>query len=256
MSTSSRFDLSGKVAVVTGGTRGIGRAIALGLADAGAHVAVASRDDARCAEVAAEIAARGVRALGVRCDVTSEQDVRELFTRVAGELGGTDVLVCSAGIAALAPALTVARAEIDRMMTLHLNGAVTAAQHAAAQMIGGRGGGAILFVSSIWGLGARPQSLAYGAAKAALAHAVKVLAVEWAEHGIRVNGLAPGFVQTDMTASVASVPGLWEKNVRRIPLKRAAQPEELAGPAVFLCSAAASYVTGHILVVDGGERAC
>jgi len=252
MSTMDRFRLDGRVAVVTGGSRGIGQAIALGLADAGANVAVASRDGARCAEVAAQLAHRGVRGIGIACDATREQDVGELFERVAADLGGTDVFVHCAGLASSSPSSETGREELRTMMDVHLLGGIAGAQRAAAQMRE-REGGAILLVTSVWGLGGASRMLAYGAAKAALAHAVKVLAVEWAREGIRVNGLAPGFVETDMTAELPD--RARQKLVERSPLRRAATPAEMAGPAVFLCSPAASYVNGHVLVADGGERA-
>ncbi len=238
--------MDGKRAVVTGGSRGIGRAIAEALAAAGAHVVVSSRSAEACAAVA-----RAIGGDAVACDVANLGQVDALFERVA-DLGGCDVFVSAAGLASSAPAAQVPASELRRMMDLHFVGATRGAQCAAAQMRA-RGGGAVLFVTSVWGLGGQPSTLAYGAAKAALAHAVKVLAVEWARDGIRVNGLAPGFVDTDMTAGL---PGpLRDKLLSRVPLRRAARPEEMAGPALFLCSDAASYVTGHVLVADGGERA-
>jgi len=252
MGLTDAFRLDDRVAVITGGSSGIGRAIALGCADLGADVVVAARRAERCAEVAAAAAERGVRGLGVRCDVTSDDDLEALFERVSEELGGTDVFVHAAGVSGPTPATDVGRADLARMMAIHVEGAVSGAQHAARQMEA-RGGGAILFVTSVFGLGGESHTLAYGNAKAALAHAVKVLAIEWARRGIRVNGLAPGLVDTDMTAELPDV--VREKLLRRIPLRRAATPDEIAAAAVFLCAPAASYVTGEILVADGGERA-
>jgi NAD(P)-dependent dehydrogenase (short-subunit alcohol dehydrogenase family) len=240
---------SGKVAVVTGGSRGIGRAIALGLGRAGVTVAVASRDGEACGRVAAEI---GGGAIGVACDAAAPGDLEQLFERVRAELGGTDLLVHAAGLSSVAWASDVPRDELVRQLDVHYVGAVAAAQRARRQMIE-RGGGAILFVTSVWGLGAQPASLAYGAAKAALVQAVKVLAVEWARDRIRVNGLAPGLVETDMTAEMTKE--VRDKLVSRIPLRRAATPDEMVGPALFLLGDGASYVTGHVLVADGGERA-
>ncbi len=179
MAIGDQLRLDGKVAVVTGGSRGIGRAIALGLAQAGAHVAVASRDGGACATTAGEIAHLGVRGLGIACDVASADDVGRLFDEVAAKLGGVDVLVHCAGFANGAPAAEVTADEIRSMIDVHVLGGVLAAQRAAAQMRA-RGGGAILLVTSVWGLGGAAGTLAYGMAKAALAHAVKVLAIEWA----------------------------------------------------------------------------
>jgi 3-oxoacyl-[acyl-carrier protein] reductase len=202
--------------------------------------------------VAGEIARRGVRGLGLSCDVTDEESTTHLFDQVAAELGGADIFVHAAGIAGGGLASDTSRDEISRMLDIHLLGGITASQRAGIQMEA-RGGGAILLVTSIWGLGGATGTLAYGVAKAGLAHAVKVLALEWARKKIRVNGLAPGLVDTDMTAELSDAAR--DKMVARIPLRRAADPEELAGPALFLVSDAASYVTGEVLVVDGGERA-
>lgn len=238
------FRLDGKRAVVTGASRGIGRAIAETFANAGAEVVVSSRSLPACVEVAEPIGGHAIA-----CDVSDPEAVDALFDRVE-ELGGSDVFVANAGLSSSAFARDVDRAELQRMLDVHFLGAIQGAQRAAAQM---SEGGAILFVSSIWGLGGHPMSLAYGCAKAALAHAVKTLAIEWARDGIRVNGLAPGFVDTAMTEELD--PAVKDKLLKRVPMRRDAQPIEMAGPALFLCSEAASYVTGHVLVADGGERA-
>lgn len=247
MSALDAFRLDGRVAVVTGGSRGIGRAVAEALRDAGADVWVTSRS--------AESAHERAEAIGVRgagCDVTDAAQVAALFEAVAAESGGTDVLVCAAGLSSAAKAADVSLAEMRRMHELHVLGSLTCAQAAHPQMKA-RGGGAVLLVTSVWGLGGQPGTLPYGVAKAGLAHAVKVMALEWARDGIRVNGLAPGFVETAMTAEVA--PAIKEKLIGRVPMRRGARPEEMAGPALLLCSDAASYVTGQILAADGGERA-
>lgn len=238
------FRLDGKRAVITGASRGIGRAIAEAFATAGAEVVVSSRNQKSCDEVAQAIGGHGIA-----CDVANPEAIDALFAHVE-ELGGTDVFVANAGLSSSAWAHDVDRAEMQRMLDIHFLGAIQGAQRAAAQM---SKGGAILFVSSIWGLGGQPTALAYGCAKAALAHAVKTLAIEWAREGIRVNGLAPGFVDTAMTEELD--PAVKDKLLKRVPMRRDARPDEMAGPALFLCSEAASYVTGHVLVADGGERA-
>ncbi len=242
--TNGRLD--GRVAVVTGASRGIGHAIAAGLAARGARVVVSARDAARCAETAARLGG-----VGIPCDVADDAQVRALFEQVH-DLGGADVFVSCAGLGGGHLAARTERADLQAMLDVHFLGAMTGARLAAEQMRS-KGRGAMLFVTSIWGLGGASGTLAYGAAKAALAHAVKVLALEWARDGIRVNGLAPGYVATDMTADLPDAAR--DKMLSRIPLRRAARPEEMAGPACFLCSDEASYVTGHVLVADGGERA-
>jgi NAD(P)-dependent dehydrogenase (short-subunit alcohol dehydrogenase family) len=241
-----RGRLDGKLAVVTGASRGIGFAIARGLADRGARVIVSSRDPESCSRAATELGG-----LGVACDVADDAQVHALFDAVASH-GGADVFVSCAGLGGGRLAAKTDRAELQSMLDVHYLGAMTAARLASEQMRA-KGGGAMLFVTSIWGLGGASGTLAYGAAKAALAHSVKVLALEWARDGIRVNGLAPGYVATDMTADLPDTAR--DKMLSRIPLRRAARPEEMAGPACFLCSDDASYVTGHVLVADGGERA-
>jgi 3-oxoacyl-[acyl-carrier protein] reductase len=250
--TPAAFRLDGQVAVVAGGSRGIGRAIALGLAQAGADVVVASRRIEACTAVAGEIEALGRRALAVACDTSKQDEVAPLLDRSERELGPCGVAVYSAGLSEVGAAKDASRDALQRMVEVHYLGAVELAQRAAAQMRA-RGGGSILFVTSVWGLGGHPSQLAYGGAKAAMAHAARVLAIEWARDGIRVNAIAPGLVETDMTKDLPD--DARDKLVRRIPLRRAARPDEMAGPAVFLCSPAASYVTGQILAADGGERA-
>lgn len=247
-----RFRLDRKVAVVTGGSRGIGRAAVHALAEAGAVVVIASRDEARCMAAAKEIEREGREAYAVPCDVAREDDLVRLFDRVKSMCGGTDVLVHAAGLSSVALAEKTARAELERMMQVHYLSGVRASQLAAAHMRE-RGGGSIVLTSSVWALGAATASLAYGSAKAALAHAAKVLALEWARHHIRVNAVAPGLVETDMTSELDD--RARAKLLDRIPMRRMGTPEELAGPIVFLASPAASYLTGHVLVVDGGERA-
>jgi len=246
------FRLDGKVAVVTGGSRGIGKAIALGLGRAGADVVIASRNEEECRRVADEVCAMGRKALAAKCDVSAPADVATLFDRVASSCGGTDVLVCCAGLSSVARAEDVSRVELQRMLDVHFLGAMEASQRAFAQMKS-RDGGSIVVVGSIWGLGAQPLSIAYGCAKAALHHAVKVMAVEWAPFAVRVNGLAPGYVDTDMTAEIDAT--VRDKFLKRVPMRRMATPSEMVGPAVFLSSSGSSYVTGQVLVADGGQRA-
>jgi len=240
--------LEGKLAVVTGGSRGIGRAIAAGLHAEGARVLLASRKLASAVAAAEEL---GEGAEGVACDVSTASDVERLFARAQAH-GGADVLVCAAGIASTSPAAQTPAEELDAMLSVHLHGAVSAAQAAYPQMRE-KGEGSVLMVTSVWGLGGQPGSLAYGSAKAALAHAVKVMAIEWARYGIRVNGLAPGLVDTEMTAVMDDA--VRAKLSSRVPMRRAATPEEMVGPALMLTSALGSYLTGQTLVVDGGERA-
>jgi len=240
-------------AVVTGGSRGIGRAVALAYARHGADVCIASRDLEKCRAVAAEIDSVGRRSLAVSCDVSKSDDVRALFDRVA-EWGGCHHLFAGAGQGGVSPSASLERADLQYMLDMHLLGAFECAKLAAAQM-DAAGGGSITFVSSIWGLGAQRMAVPYGASKAAVAHMTKILAVEWAPRKIRVNALAPGLIATDMTAMIMGDPGLKDRMLKSIPMRREGTPDEVSGAAVYLASPEASYTTGHVLVVDGGVRA-
>ena len=241
------FSLEGQRAFITGGSRGIGGAIAGALAAAGAKVNIAARSPGPCEEKAKSLGGRAFP-----CDVTDHDALLAAMSAAGGE-AGLDIYVACAGASHAGAAASVALEDLQRMFDIHVKAAVDGAQIAAAQMREAGKGGAILLVTSVWGLGGQPGTLAYGTAKAALAHAVRILAIEWARDGIRVNGLAPGFVETEMTADVGDkVRG---KLLSRVPMRRAAKAEEMAGPALFLCCPAASYVTGQILAADGGERA-
>lgn len=244
--------LDSKIAVVTGGSRGIGRAIAHRFAAEGARVVVSSRSAESCEAALASLEAAGGEGLAISCDVTDTESIDQLFEATATQLGGVDIFVHCAGLSSVGLAKDVEMSAVQEMLDVHYRAGVYASQRAREQMLD-REGGAILLVSSIWALGGQPASLAYGSAKAALAHSVKVMAVEWARYGIRVNGLAPGYVETDMTAEMDDLTR--DRLLKKIPMRRGAHPDEMAGPAVFLCGPAASYVTGQILVADGGERA-
>ncbi|MFT5358024.1 MAG: 2-deoxy-D-gluconate 3-dehydrogenase [Polyangiales bacterium] len=247
MNTLAGFSLQGQRALVTGGSRGIGGAIADGLAAAGAEMNIVARSSGPC-----EAKAKALGGRAFPCDVT-QHDAFKLAMDAAGGDPGLDIFVACAGASHSGSASSLAMSDLQRMFEIHVKAAIYGAQLAAEQMRKAGKGGSILLVTSVWGLGGQPGTLAYGTAKAALAHAVRVLAIEWARDNIRVNGLAPGFVDTDMTADVGDV--VRGKLLARVPMRRAAKPEEMAGPALFLCSPAASYVTGQILAADGGERA-
>lgn len=239
------FSLANKRALITGGSRGIGGAIASAFAQAGAEVVVNSRSATAC-----EDKAKSIGGMALPFDVLDRHAVDAAWEKL--EPHGVDILVTAAGLAHAAPAESTSFEDLTHMWQLHVAGAISLAQKSAKGMAQ-RGGGSILFVSSIWGLGAQRGSLAYGSAKAALIHAAKVMAIEWAPTNVRVNALAPGFVDTKMTSGLGE--NIREKFVKRIPLGRIASPEEMVGPALLACSEAGSYMTGEVLVVDGGGRA-
>jgi NAD(P)-dependent dehydrogenase (short-subunit alcohol dehydrogenase family) len=250
------FDLSGKVAVVTGGGSGIGRQMAEGLAESGANLVLCARKAERCEQAAAELEALGVRALGLGCDVREPDQVEAVVGRTVDELGSVDVLVNNAGTVWGATPEEMPLEGWQKVVDVNLTGAFLFAQAAGRAMIE-RGGGAIVNIASVAGLhGAPPEfvnTVVYHATKGGVIAFTRDLAWKWAQHGIRVNAIAPGWFPSDMSKFVLDLQG--EELVRRIPLRRFGGPEDLKGAVVFLASPASAYVTGHTLVVDGGQSA-
>jgi NAD(P)-dependent dehydrogenase (short-subunit alcohol dehydrogenase family) len=246
------FDLSGRKAFVTGASRGIGRAIAEGLARAGADVAVAARGLAGLAETAAAIEAAGRRAVPVAMDVSSVAECRAGTARAAAALGGLDILVNNAGTEEVCPSLDVEEALWDRILDTNLKGAFFAAQAAARAMRDAGRGGAILNICSLTSEIGIPTAVPYGASKTGLLGMTRALAAEWAPLAIRVNAIAPGYFRTAMTEGFYADPGWQARMLAKIPLGRFGGLGDLVGAAVFLSSDAAAYVTGTCLPVDGG----
>jgi 3-oxoacyl-[acyl-carrier protein] reductase len=244
------FDLTGKVAVVTGGSRGIGRATTVALASHGAHVVVGycTREDA-AREVLSSIEQTGGRAEAICFDVTDTDATDRAITAVARRLGRLDILVSNAGVSSNALLLEVADAEIERLLSVNTKGALHCARSALKAMIRARSG-RIILVSSVAGDMGNAGQAAYAASKAALIGLGKSLAREYADRCITVNVITPGFVETDMTA------GLSEQQragmLAGVPLRRAAKAAEVAAAVVYLASEEAAYVTGHTLRVNGG----
>lgn len=250
-----RLRLDGKVAVVTGSSRGIGAAIALGFAEAGATVVVNGRSDASANAGAEAIRATGGAAFPIAADVTKSAEVERLLNEATGRFGRVDIMVNNAGISEFYKrAEAITEDDWDSVMSGNLK-PVFLGCSAAGRRMKEQGGGIILNVTSIGGLTALPRLLAYCTAKAGIVQITRVLAVEWAQHGIRVNAIAPGWVETDMARGLLEHPVYGAQLMQRTPMNRAARPEEIAGAAVYLASAAASFVTGHILAIDGGWTA-
>ena len=246
-----RADLSGRVALVTGASGGLGAHFAGVLAEAGAAVAVAARRLDACRAVAEAIAARGGDALALTLDVAEAASVRAAVAAATARWGRLDILVNNAGIAAAAPALDLAEAAWDAVLDTNLKGAFLTAQAAAAAMRAG-GGGSIVNVASILGTRVAGGVAAYAASKAGLLQLTRALALEWARHGVRVNALCPGYVETEINRGFfASAAGA--AMLKRVPQRRLGRPEDLDGPLLLLCSDASRYMTGAEIAVDGGH---
>jgi len=248
----SRFSLEGKVALVTGGSRGIGRASALALADAGAHVVVSSRKIADLEAVAEEIRAKGVRALAVAAHNAKIEESRMLIERVVKEFGRIDILMNNAGTNPYyGPLLEQDEKTYEVTMNVNLKGVLFLSQ-LAAKIMKEQGGGSIINISSIGGLRAGDLGV-YSVTKAGLIMLTQVMAKEWGQYNIRVNAIAPGIIKTRLSEALWKEPEVNQKVLGQIPLMRLGEPEEIAGAVVFLASPAASYVTGATLVIDGGR---
>lgn len=248
-------ELTGRTALVTGASRGIGRALAVGLARAGADVALSARDEALLREVSAEVEALGRRAVVLPADVTDPQACAQLAADAVAGLGHLDVLVNNAGGSTYMGPFTGLRfAGWEKTMRLNVDSVVHLSQAVGTHMVE-RGSGSVVNVASVAGLIATPQLAAYGASKAAVISLTRTLAFEWGGAGVRVNALCPGWTRTDLNRDLWSGQDGGAGWVRGQALTRWADPQEMVGPVVFLAGDASSYVTGQCLVVDGGQTA-
>jgi 2-deoxy-D-gluconate 3-dehydrogenase len=252
----SLFDLSGRVAVVTGGNRGIGRAIALGLARAGASVAVLARNEGLNRHVHEQLRAIGHPSMVRRLDVTERAALAPAIAAVEQELGGLDILVNNAGNAIFSGGvLNESALDWDTTMATHINASFLLSQLAAKSMVRRQRGGKIINLASMYSIFGSGMVPSYSAAKGAIVQLTKSMAIELAAHNIQVNAIAPGWIETDMTAMAHESP-MNEAILARTPAKRWGQPEELVGAAVFLSSRGADFITGVMLPVDGGYSVC
>jgi NAD(P)-dependent dehydrogenase (short-subunit alcohol dehydrogenase family) len=248
------LDLASKTAVVIGGTSGIGLALAKGLAEAGANVVPSSRRAAQVEIAAAAIRAIGRRSLAVPCDVADRASLEALRDAACVEFGAVDILVNCAGITKRAPALEISEADWNAVLDTNLTGTLRACQVFAHKMME-RKRGRIINIASLSSFAAWNQVAAYGASKSAVASLTKSLAIEWAAHGVCVNALVPGVFRTQLNSALLDGTPRGQEILMRTPMQRFGKVEELIGAAVFLASDAASFVTGHLLVVDGGYLA-
>jgi 2-deoxy-D-gluconate 3-dehydrogenase len=254
MRTPASFDLTGRVAVVTGGNGGIGRGIALGLADAGAAVAVFGRNEEKNERVISQLKAIGVPSAAVAIDLTNRADLEPALSRVENELGGIDILVNNAGNVSLSGGILNEKPEDwDNVIETQLNAVFLLSKLAARSMLS-RKGGKIINIGSMYSFFGSGLIPSYSAAKGAIVQLTKSMAIELAPHNIQVNAIAPGWIETDMTAPVRTTPMklMNDEILARTPAGRWGQPEEVAGTAVFLASRASDFVTGTTIPVDGG----
>jgi NAD(P)-dependent dehydrogenase (short-subunit alcohol dehydrogenase family) len=246
------FDLTGKVALITGSSKGIGRAIAERMAEHGARVVVSSRKADACEAVAAGIRAKGGEAIVLPANIGRKEQLQQLVNDTIAQWGGIDILVCNAAVNPyFGPAIDCPDDAFDRIMASNVKSNFWLSNMVMPQMAE-RGGGAVIVISSIAGIRGTPTIGVYGISKAADTALVRNIAVEWGRKNIRANCIAPGLVKTDFARALWEDPAVLAKRVRDSPLPRIGEPDEIAGAAIFLASAAGSFTTGQTFVIDGG----
>lgn len=255
MNVKKLFDLTGRVAIVSGGSMGLGRQMAEGLAEMGASLVLCARKKERCEQTAEALRAQGGQALALECDVRSPDAIRDVVNTTIEKFGRIDILINSAGVSWAAPVEDMKLEQWDKVLSTNLTGTFLFCQAAGKTMLA-QGSGKIVNIASVAGLGgssAELQAIGYHASKGGVIAFTKDLACKWASHNIQVNAIAPGWFPTHMSEWV--IEHRKESLLPKIPMNRFGGDDELKGAAVFLASQASAYVTGHVLVVDGGQSA-
>lgn len=245
------FDLRGRVALVTGASKGLGRAMAMGLAKAGAELALCARDARGLSEAREEARGHGVRAEVFPMDVTREESVREAVETAVDALGKIDILVNNAGVNVRKPTLELSGEEWDRVLDTNLKGYFLVAQAVGRHMVARRCG-KVINISSIFGTVGMSNQLAYACSKGGINQMTKVMAIEWAPHNVQVNAIGPTYFETPLVAALRDDPERFRFINERTPMGRWGQPEELEGTVIFLASKASDFITGQTIYVDGG----
>ena len=254
MNVLSSFNLENKIAIVTGAARGLGKAMATGLAEAGANIVIPDINYKEAEKAADEISELGVETLALKCDVTEKSDVQDMVQKVVGKFNQIDILINNAGICKNIAAEEMSLEDWQEVIDINLTGVFLCSQAVAKEMID-NGGGSIINISSMSAeIVNYPQpQCSYNASKAGVSQLTKSLAAEWAKHDIRVNAIAPGYMKTELTAEILEKnPERKEHWIEPTPMKRMGKPEELKGVAVYLASEASSFMTGNIMNIDGG----
>ncbi len=251
MRMAIKIDLEGKVAIVTGAGRGIGRAIALSLAEAGAGICVTARTQTQIEETADLVRRLGCRALPVEADATDASSVARVVGRTISELGGLHILVNNAGVELPKPLLDTTEEDYDRVMGANLKSMFFYTKAAGPHFIAQKYG-RVVNMASVGAFVAGPNQAVYHASKAAVAHFTKATAIEWARHNINVNAVAPGWVRTDLIAHLLEDRAMLERYLKSIPMRRLGEPEEIGPLVAYLSSDLSSFMTGSVVVIDGG----
>ena len=247
-----KFSLKGKTAIVTGASQGLGEAISIGLAEAGANLVLASRNETKLEKVAEKIDAVNGKCIQAKTDVLDRDSITAMVEKTLAEFDKVDILVNNAGINLVKPFVNLTESDWDHVLDTNLKGYFMCSQIVGREMIKQKSG-AIINNASVFGLRGFPNIAAYIASKGGVVQLTRALGVEWARFGIRVNCIAPGYIVTEMAKrDIESNPKILEQNLRKIPMKRGGEPREVADTVVFMASDAASYMTGETISIDGG----